>query len=197
MTARVLPLRPLDRLPEEPSDESLIIACAGGDSRAFGLLFDRHHVVLTRFLARLSGSSSADLEDLVQQTFLTVFRSAARYRQGSSVRTWILGIAVNVSRHHARQHRRRRSLLARAMEEPLPMAPPMTDTVEHQELLGRVYAALEQLPPEQRSAFVMCDLEELRGVDAARTLGIPEGTLWRRLHDARKSLLSVFGGGEK
>jgi RNA polymerase sigma-70 factor, ECF subfamily len=197
MTARVLPLRARERLPDEPSDESLIEACATGDPRAFGLVFDRHQVAVTRFLARLSGFSSADLEDLVQQTFLTVFRTAERYRHGSSVRTWILGIAANVSRHHARQHRRRRSLLARVTEEPFETVPPLTDAMEKRELLDRVHQALERLPSEQRSAFVMCDLEEVRGVDAARALGIPEGTLWRRLHDARKSLLSLFGGGEK
>ena len=59
---------------------------------------------------------------------------------------------------------------------------------EHRDLVRRLGHLVAALPYDLRVAFVMCDLEEMPGADAARAIGVPEGTLWRRLHDARKSL---------
>jgi RNA polymerase sigma-70 factor (ECF subfamily) len=61
--------------------------------------------------------------------------------------------------------------------------------------MARLKAAMEGLPHDLREVFVMCDLEEIRGVDAARVLDIREGTLWRRLHEARKALREALEGG--
>src|SRR6185295_14459393 len=73
------------------ADGELVAACAEGDEGALGELFDRHSASLSSFLARAASRSAIDLDDLVQQTFLLVWRSAARFAGGSSVRTWILG----------------------------------------------------------------------------------------------------------
>ena len=54
--------------------------------------------------------------------------------------------------------------------------------------MQRLLVALDDLPHDLREAFVMCDLEEVAGVDVARALGVREGTLWRRLHEARRAL---------
>ncbi|MEQ9321530.1 MAG: RNA polymerase sigma factor, partial [Polyangiaceae bacterium] len=64
------------------------------------------------------------------------------------------------------------------------------------ELVSRLEQEVASLPYEQRVAFVMCDVEDLPGVEVARALGIPTGTLYRRLHHARKRLRAVVEGGE-
>ena len=65
------------------------------------------------------------------------------------------------------------------------------------QLLRRLEAALEELPPDLRTVFALCDLEGLRGVDVARVLAVPEGTVWRRLHEARTRLRRSVEGDAK
>jgi RNA polymerase sigma factor (sigma-70 family) len=67
--------------------------------------------------------------------------------------------------------------------------------VERQRLLARIGEALHELPYPQQVAFAMCDLEQLPGTEVARALGIPEGTLWRRVYQARKALRAVMERG--
>ena len=62
------------------------------------------------------------------------------------------------------------------------------------EMMERLSAALDALPHDLRVAFVLCDVEEVPGVEAARALGVRQGTMWRRLHDARKRLRDMLGG---
>ena len=191
MSGKLIPFRrpatPPADVSAELSDEALLSACGTGDTTALGALYERFHPVVYRVLSRLVGATCTDLDDLVQGTFIEVLRAAAQFQRRSSVRCYILGIASNLARHHHRsQHRRMR------MYESLPHASPALGEPEqqaaHRELLQRLMVALDDLPHDQRVAFVMCDLEEIPGVEVARALGIPDGTLWRRLHEARRAL---------
>jgi RNA polymerase sigma-70 factor (ECF subfamily) len=197
-TADVIPIRraPSVRGQEGNAlgDEALVAACAVGDAGALGALFDRHHEALCRFLARLSRDPS-EIDDLVQQTFVEVWRSAARFRAGSAVRTWMFGIAANLVRHRARSEGRRKAALADlACAAPVPSRGP-DDVAIRRELVARMQAALADLPVELREVFVLCEIEEVPGVEAARVLGLRAGTVWRRLHDARKALRAALEGG--
>lgn len=179
------------QLHEDPalSDAALLAACGTGDRAALGVLFDRHHEVIYRFLARYLGAGSDDLDDLVQSTFLTALGSAARFRGGAAVRTWLIGIAINLARHQARSTGRRQALLHRVTQQPQGSGAPLPDaTIEQRELVQELQAALLALPEDLRAPFVLCELEDLPCAEAAEILGIREGTLWRRLHDARKRL---------
>ena len=100
-----------DRRDHPPSDETLVAACAREESAALGALFDRHHGAVYRFFSRFAGVSEADLDELVSETFLNVYRSAGRFRGDAAVRTWITAIAANVARHHVRSESRRRAFL--------------------------------------------------------------------------------------
>jgi len=188
MKARVIQFSASHRGDAEATDEVLVAACAGGEASALGDLFDRHVAVVSRFLGRMGCADQHDLEDLVQETFLQVFRSARRFRRGSSVRTWILGISLNVLRHHRRAEARRRALVERLPAPPHEHAPDVEQHTAQRELAGRLALAIPELPPDLRAAFVLCDMEGLTGAEAAKVLGVPEGTLWRRLHDARCKL---------
>jgi RNA polymerase sigma-70 factor (ECF subfamily) len=192
---KVIPLRrgsPSDVA--EISDEALVAACAVGDRGALGLMFDRHQRAVYRFLGRTAGTDARDLDDLVQATFLEAYGAARRYRGGSSVRAWLFGIAVHVTSHHVRSEVRRRALRASLAEQPAARAARPDETVERGELLTRIGEALADLPRALRVAYVMCVLEEIPGVEAARTLGIPEGTLWRQLYQARQALRAALEG---
>lgn len=188
MTAKLVPLRRVSGDVGELSDEALLAAAGTGDAAALGALFNRFSVAVYRFAARLPTTDEAARDDLVQATFLEVQRTASRYRGTSSVKTWLLGVAANVARHQLRGERRRRARQARFLERATAVPETPEDRVDRKRLLARIAEALAALPYDQQVAFILCDLEQLPGADTARCLGIPEGTLWRRLHHARKAV---------
>jgi RNA polymerase sigma-70 factor (ECF subfamily) len=145
-------------------------------------------VAVYRFAARLPVTDELARDDLVQATFLEVRRAAPSFRGTSSVKTWILGIAANIARHTLRTERRRRVHQARYLEHLPDASVPLDAQLERRKLLARVAEALAALPRDQQIAFILCDLEQLPGAEVARVLEIPEGTLWRRLHTARKAM---------
>jgi RNA polymerase sigma-70 factor (ECF subfamily) len=188
MTGKLVPLRRITGDIAEMSDEALLAACGTGDASALGALFDRFHVAVYRFAGRLPITDDLARDDLVQATFLEVRRAARSFHGTSSVKTWIFGVAANVARHTLRAERRRRVHQARYCEQ-LTAAPELLDAqLERRKLLARIAEALAALPADQQIAFILCDLEQLPGVEVARVLEIPEGTLWRRLHTARKTV---------
>jgi RNA polymerase sigma-70 factor, ECF subfamily len=192
MSATLVPLRRISGDITEMSDQALLAACGTGDAPALGALFDRFHVAVYRFAGRLPMTDELARDDLVQATFLEVRRAAPSFRGTSSVKTWILGIAANIARHTLRTERRRRVHQARYLER-LSDAPELLDAqVERRKLLARVAEALAALPRDQQIAFILCDLEQLPGAEVARVLEIPEGTLWRRLHTARKAMRAAI-----
>lgn len=192
MTAKLVPLRRISGDITEMSDEALLAACGTGDAPALGALFDRFHVAIYRFAARLPMTDELARDDLVQATFLEIRRAAPSFRGTSSVKTWILGVAANVARHTLRAERRRRVHQAHYLER-MTAAPEQLDAqLERRKLLARIAAALAGLPRDQQIAFILCDLEQLPGVEVARVLEIPEGTLWRRLHTARKAMRAAI-----
>jgi len=194
-TGKLVALRRVQGSPREMSDEALIAACAVGETAALGALFDRHNRCVYRFLSRLATTNADDVDDLVQTTFLEMWRSAERYRGKGAVRSWILGIAVNVARHFVRGEVRRRTAHAGLADSPVRAQTGPADVAERRELVDRLHEALRALPHDLRVAFVMCDLEGVSGVDAARAIGIRQGTMWRRLHEARRALRAALEGG--
>jgi RNA polymerase sigma factor (sigma-70 family) len=105
-------------LPPIHADEQLIERIANGDSDALGLLFDRHHRTLYGFLRRVGGVDDADLDDLVQATFLEARRAAARFRGLSSARTWLFAIGANLARNNRRALMRRQRAIDRMTSQP-------------------------------------------------------------------------------
>jgi RNA polymerase sigma-70 factor (ECF subfamily) len=188
MSAKVIPLRRIQGDAPELSDEALLAACSTGDAVAFGALFDRFHVAVYSLAGRFPRTDELARDDLVQVTFLEVRRVAHTYRGTSSVRTWILGIAANLARRVFRGEQRRRSRQAKYVALPTVAAPAVDEQVGRRQLLACIERALAELPHDQQLAFVLCDLEQLPCSEVARAIGVPEGTMARRLHDARKAM---------
>lgn len=166
----------------ELSDEGLAAACATGDQASQGLLFERHVDAVHRFVARMCGADRAIADDLVQATFIAAFRNVGQFR-GGKLQSWLFGIAANVVRGHIRREVARRrvtlSLVEQRVEE---RASP------HDADVAKLRAAIARLPPKLREVLVLVDLQGERGSDAAVSLRIPEGTVWRRLSEARQRL---------
>jgi len=191
MSAVVVPLRRPETLVLDRTDVELLDACAAGDPAALGTIFDRFHEPLYRFVGRMAGTDPSDVDDLVQSTFLEVYRSAARYSGRASVKSWIFGIAVNLWRHHVRSEVLRRSAAERL--EVLPARPPTAPDlkVERTRVLRRLEEGMARLPDDLRVAYVMCAIEEIPVAEAAEALGVKQGTLWRRVHEARAALRAL------
>jgi RNA polymerase sigma-70 factor (ECF subfamily) len=186
-TGAIVQLRPESRI-EDLTDEGLVAACAKNDRAARALLFERHVDAVHRFVVRMRGSDSDVVDDLVQATFVAAFQAAARCH-GTHVRGWLFGIAANLVRKYARSEIRRKTAL-RCVAEQQPSSTHAGDPIT----LARLPAAIADLPHDLRAALILIDLEGERGIEAAAALGIPEGTLWRRVSQARKSLRAALGG---
>ncbi len=163
------------------TDEGLVAACATGDRAARALLFERHVDAVHRFVTRMQGSDRDVVDDLVQATFVSAFQGAARFR-GEHVRAWLFGIAANQVRGFARKEIRRKHAMRAVAELGDEAVPPKNLDV------AKLPAAIASLAPDLRSALVLIDLEGMKGSEAASVLGVPEGTLWRRVFHARKAL---------
>jgi len=192
--SRVIPIRRVAGRPSEMSDEALVAACATGETSALGALYDRHADGVRRFLARMSGTDDRDLDDLVQATFETVPRAARRFGGESQVRTWLFGVACNVARHHVRSEIRRKRLASAFAEERSGAQADTADEVLERERAARLQAAIAALPDKLREAFVLVYLEGIAGGEVARLLGVREGTIWKRLFQARARLRESLGG---
>jgi RNA polymerase sigma-70 factor (ECF subfamily) len=195
---RVIPLRrPPTGAPAEISDETLLSAVGAGDTAALGVLYDRHHAAVYNFLSRLAGTDWRDLDDFVQATFLEAMKAAPSYRGEAPVRPWLFGIAANIVSKHVRTDVRRKAFHSRLAETPT-RAPTQPDhRVEQDRMLSVVQQAILDLPDRLRVVYVMCELEEMRGVEVAKVLGLREGTVWRQLHEARAALRDAIEGGTR
>ena len=193
-TAKVVPIHRGERRALEISDEALVAACSVGDSDALGALYDRHHPHVFRFVARLTRATDQDVDDIVQEVFITAASAAKQFEGRSPVRTWLFGVAANVVRRASRTRARHRAIADAAASVELESERDPEQVARSREFVEAVADAVAGLSHPLRVAFVLCDLEEISGAEAARVLGVPEGTVWRRRHEARKALRDALGG---
>jgi RNA polymerase sigma-70 factor (ECF subfamily) len=181
----------------ELSDEAVALACAGGDAAAIALLFDRFQRRVAAYVARLTGRA-AEVDDLVQATFLEVARGRARFEAArGGVTTWLFSVATNVVRHHRRatsRWLRLRAAFARVAE---PGGPDLAREVDARMQLARAERALAGLAHELREAFVLCELEGFSAADAAAVVGASEAAVWKRVSKARRALREAVLGGDR
>ncbi|MCX4248090.1 RNA polymerase sigma factor [Paraliomyxa miuraensis] len=136
-------------------------------------------------LGRL-GVPEASLEDVTQEVFLVLHRRRGEFRQDSSVRTWLHGIALHTARRHREKLDRRRR---KAEALPPETEPPTPEAEVGQRLaLQRLDRLLGQLHDEQREVFVLAEIAELSSPEIAELLGVKLNTVYSRLRLARRHL---------
>jgi RNA polymerase sigma factor (sigma-70 family) len=150
---------------------------------AFAALVQRHGPLVWNVCRRVLRHQQ-DAEDAFQATFLVLARKARSVQKRESVGGWLYKVAYRIALKARGVNLRRRVREKQVDELPQPAVAP-TEPQDWRPLLDQ---ALERLPEKYRVAVVLCDLEGLSRQEAARQLGIPEGTLSSRLATARRLL---------
>ena len=169
----------------EPSDEVLVGRVAAGDLTAYSLLYDRYDRPVYAMAAHLLGAAEAD--DVVQEVFLRLWRSAAQFDETRGrFAPWLLAIARHeVLARLRRRTREQRLSLADDIDRLLATAPDHAIDVEEQvwrrERGDLILRALNELPPEQRRVLVLAYFGELSQSTIAASLGWPLGTVKKRV----------------
>lgn len=170
-------------------DDELIASLAGGDDTALRQLFDRHAPWLA---ARLRQALPPDdVEDVLQETFLAVWKNAGTYQPRGTPAAWLWVIA----RNQAALLRRRRGPVTQAL---LDEGPPVSDLAEAAATRADldVAAAAALGPPgcPDREVWRLLYEEDRPVAEVAELMGVPEGTVKSRAHRARRLLRTVLGG---
>ncbi len=168
-----------------PSDAALIAAWQGGDEQAAAELVRRHARALARFLAG-AGAPDAELDDLVQETFIRAFRALGKFRGQCRFRTWLLAIGGNVVKDAYRRRKRARVV-------PLGDDLRATDGDPHEravagEAEGRLREGLRQLSRMQREVFLLRAQQGFEYEEIAAALGTTPGAARVHYHHAVKRL---------
>jgi RNA polymerase sigma-70 factor (ECF subfamily) len=152
------------------------------------ILFRRYSPTVARFLGAL-GVNRQDRDDMVQEVFLIAHRRGGFDLRDARPSTWLIGIALRTAFAARRRKRRRRETFEPDLIETTPTeAASVVEIMEAAEARGRFHAALDSMEAESRTLLVSF-LMEGQGCEAiARDLGVPVGTVYSRLHKARKVL---------
>jgi RNA polymerase sigma-70 factor (ECF subfamily) len=159
-------LMSLPMVVEQPSDAELMARVRSGDRDAFADLVDRHKDAVVNYLTRLTGSRDR-AEDLAQETFLRLFRSARDYTEQGYLRAYLYRIATNLVRSEERREKRLRLLMPflPREEHAEPAAP---SGLLRRELTREVSAAVAKLPLRYRVPLVLHEIEGWSYVDIAQ-----------------------------
>jgi len=135
------------------------------------------------------GVRGADLYDVLQEVFLVVHQRLHSFAGNASMTTWLFGICLRVvAGYRRRAHRRREQLSDTVVEQ----AGTLEESPENAAIAGqacaRLNAILDGLDLERRVVFVMFEIDEMSCDEIAATLGVPVGTVYSRLHRARKDV---------
>jgi RNA polymerase sigma-70 factor, ECF subfamily len=180
----------LEIVPARASDDEgeLIAACLRGDRSAERTLFRREYPRVNATIYRMLGQAR-ETDDLVQETFIAVFRALPRFRRESKLATWIDRIAVRVVLHHISTATRKRNTVS------LDVLPDVEDrgaTVDHRaqarEGLRRLYDALAGMKPDARMAFALYAIDGRSVLEVAELMGCTRITAKTRIWRARREI---------
>lgn len=168
------------------SDESLLAAVVRGEQNALRVLYERHAPAMLRLVRRMT-SHSGVAEEILQETWLAVWRSAGGFRGEASARSWLYGVARRQAHNHLR---RPRPALVNLEDAPETADP--TGSVEDAVLAGaarfELAAAINELPEHLREVLLLILVDDLAYSEVAATLGVPIGTVKSRMSHARRRL---------
>ena len=171
-------------------DQRVVRTVLAGDRDAFGDLVTRYQKLVASVAWRY-GVRQEEIEDLVSEVFFKVYRNLRQYRPEHPFSTWLYRLAVNHVLDHGRRSRRNEF----PAELPQQLADPGSgpaERLEDRERRSLVRSALDQLRPRYREVLFLVYIEGLRVEEAARTLGVPQGTIKSRLLRGREALRRVL-----
>jgi RNA polymerase sigma-70 factor, ECF subfamily len=202
--ARAYPLRPAGERTIELrtlDDSSVVAAFLAGEARCFDELMRRYQDRLTNFVFRMIGDRGRS-EDLVQETFVRVYRHLHRFDQTKKFSTWIYTIASNLAKNELRNRSRNPLVLFQQIKaswdadhRPLEWEDNTyrpDDLFRKRHLREQVEKAVEKLPTHHREVFVLRELEGKTYEEIAEITGVNLGTVKSRLNRARNNFAAVI-----
>lgn len=153
-------------------------------------LFRAHAPFVARFLQRL-GTPRSEIQDLVQEVFLVAHRKGGYEPGPAKPRTWLAAIALRVAQTGHRTRSRTESPDSPAVNRLITHADAV-ERIDTRRSVSRVERALESLPLEQRAALVLFEIEGESCESIAAVWGVPVGTVYSRLHHARRRFMQVY-----
>lgn len=173
-------------------DADLIRRVGTGDRQAMKTLYERHSDALFHFL-RFRLGDNFEAADVMQEAFLEVWRSAARFEGRSSAKTWIFGIGRNKAIDRMRKGSR---MVLGEPDATIPDDSPNPEkVVESASDAARVRACLEKLSDAHRSAMRLAFYEDMPYGEIAEVEGVPVGTIKTRIHHAKQLLRRCLSRG--
>lgn len=174
-------------------EDSLARRFAAGEAGAFDAIVAMHRPRVTRLAHRLLGWRADDVEDVVQEVFLSAFNQLGRFKGESKLSTWLTAITINKCRSHRRGwFRRWRMMRRRRNEAPNDAAPAADEATQSDETSAQVRFAVQQLRPRDREVIVLHYLEQHDLAAMAHLLDASHNATEVRLHRARQRLKELL-----
>ncbi|XMA37777.1 RNA polymerase sigma factor SigM [Streptomyces albogriseolus] len=176
------------------SDQDLLTRHVDGDAEAFGEIVRRHRDRLWAVALRTLGDRE-EASDAVQDALVSAYRAAHTFRGQSAVTTWLHRITVNACLDRARKAASRKTAPVDDTERLEQLLEPheyASAPAERNDLHRQLIEAMGTLPPDQRAALVLVDMQGYPVAEAARILDVPTGTIKSRCARGRARLLPLL-----
>jgi len=155
------------------------------ETDAFPKIYDDHHKMVRSVLFKMCGVR--ELDDLVQEVFLRIWKGLKKFRHQSQLKTWIYRITVNTAFEHFRKSKNRKRELELMMD--VPIRATQDHDLMYQDIVQK---GLNKLSDKYRTVLVLTVMEGLPLSEVAQIIKIPEGTVKSRLHYARQEFLAFL-----
>jgi RNA polymerase sigma-70 factor (ECF subfamily) len=181
---------------EREKDQNLVQRVQRGDKVAFEMLFTKYQRRVSRLVARFV-RSEAEVEDIVQESFIKAYRALASFRGDSAFYTWLYRIAVNTAKNHLVSASKRPISLSQFeknddddFQEDIFMSDAATPESEliTKQIAETVNKSMNELPADLREAIMLREIEGMSYEDIADAMGCPIGTVRSRIFRAREAI---------
>ena len=181
---------------EREKDHSLVQRVQRGDKVAFEMLFTKYQRRVSRLVSRFV-RSEAEVEDIVQESFIKAYRALASFRGDSAFYTWLYRIAVNTAKNHLVAASKRPISMTQFeknddddFEEDSFMSDATTPESElvTKQIAETVNKTMDELPADLREAIMLREIEGMSYEDIAEAMGCPIGTVRSRIFRAREAI---------
>jgi RNA polymerase sigma-70 factor (ECF subfamily) len=157
-----------------------------GDSNAFELLFTTFKTRLHHSLFKILRNYH-ETEDVVQQAFMRAWEKIGTFKGNSNFYTWLYRIGFNLA--ITKINSSRESQIDEGFESTLTAPNNVVESIENTELFESVKSLLNELPEEQRTAYILCEVDSKNYEEIANITGVPVGTVRSRIFRARQYLM--------
>jgi RNA polymerase sigma-70 factor (ECF subfamily) len=181
---------------EREKDQNLVQRVQRGDKVAFEMLFTKYQRRVSRLVSRFV-RSEAEVEDIVQESFIKAYRALASFRGDSAFYTWLYRIAVNTAKNHLVSASKRPISLSQFeknddddFQEDIFMSDAGTPESEliTKQIAETVNKSMNELPADLREAIMLREIEGMSYEDIADAMGCPIGTVRSRIFRAREAI---------